>query len=742
MQDMTLPLVRDVVLIGGGHTHALVLRMWAMKPLPGVRLTVINPDPVAPYTGMLPGLIAGHYKREEILIDLVRLARFAGARLIMDRATGIDRAARQVFLANRPPLPYDLASLDIGITSDLPEVPGFAENAFSAKPLGAYASAWQRFVARALPSPSVVIIGGGVGGVELAMASAHRLKTAGTAPNVTLIDRGPVLLPQLSSQSRTTLAAALQAQGVTVLSSASPARAEPGRVVLADGRVLPSDFTLTVAGSRPYPWLQDTGLDLHGGYVSVDATLRSSDPLIFAAGDCAHLSHAPRPKAGVYAVRAAPVLLANLCASLTGQPLQRFDPQKNYLKLISLGEQTALADKWGLSAGGHWLWRLKDRIDAKFMAKFADYPAMTTADLPSPAVTGLAEALGDKPLCGGCGAKVGAEGLSAMMASLPRPKRPEVLAGVGDDAAILRTEAGVQVLTTDHLRTFTCDPRLMARLTAIHALGDIWAMGAEPQVALAQLILPRLSSDLQSRMLAEIMGAAAEVFGAAGADVVGGHTSQGAELTIGFTVTGLARHPLTKGCAQAGDALILTKPIGSGTILAAEMAMARLPDLMLGEVVAACFAQMQRPLAAASALLAPQAHAMTDVTGYGLAGHLIEVMQASGTSARLWLEAVPLMQGAEALAGAGEHSSLAPANRAALLGRIRGEGLATPRGALLFDPQTCGGLLAAVPAARAADLVAALHATGDSEAAVIGEVIGEVCSGAPEIWLAKRPGPD
>ncbi|MBI1172939.1 selenide, water dikinase SelD [bacterium] len=731
MQDATLPLVRDLVLIGGGHTHALILRMWAMKPLPGVRLTLINPDPVAPYTGMLPGLIAGHYRREEILIDLVRLARFAGARLILDRATGLDRAARQVLLAGRPPLPYDLASLDIGITSDLPELPGFAEHTHSAKPLGAYARAWEAFVARALPTPEVVIIGGGVGGVELAMASAHRLRQTGAAPGVTLIDRGPVLLPLLSAQSRAGLAAALQAQGVRVITSASPAQAEAGRVVLQGGRVLPADFTLTVAGSRPYPWLQDTGLVLHEGYVSVDAELRSSDPLVFAAGDCAHLSHAPRPKAGVYAVRAAPVLLANLRASLTGQSLRPFHPQRDYLKLISLGTKSALADKWGLRAGGPWLWRIKDRIDARFMAKFADYPAMPAPALPAPAVTGMAEAMGDKPLCGGCGAKVGTQGLSTMLASLPRPRRPEVLAGAGDDAAILRANGGVQVITTDHLRSFTCDPRLMARLTAIHALGDIWAMGARPQVALAQVILPRLSPDLQGRMLADVMGAAAEVFGAAGADVVGGHSSQGAELTIGFTVTGLAETPVTKGGAQPGDALILTKALGSGTILAAEMAMARPPDLMLGEIVAACHARMQRPQAEASALLAPAAHAMTDVTGFGLAGHLLEMMEASGTAARLWLDAVPLMPGAEALAALGEHSSLAPSNRAALLGRIRGESLASPRAALLVDPQTCGGLLASVPKARAEALLAGLHATGDLDTALIGEVI----AGPPVLHL-------
>lgn len=729
-----LPLIRDLVLIGGGHTHALVLRMGAMQPLPGLRLTLINPDPTAPYTGMLPGLIAGHYQRTEILIDLVRLARLAGARLILDRATGLDRAARTVLLAGRPPLPYDLASLDIGITSDLPDLPGFAENTFSAKPLGAYARAWDGFVAQGLPEPRVVIIGGGVGGVELALASAHRLRQSGVQAQITLVDRGAQLVPLLADRSRASLVRALQDYGVQTLSGLHPVRAEPGRVVLSDGHSLASDFTLTVAGARPQAWLAGTGLDLHQGFVSVDATLRTSDPLIFATGDCAHLSHAPRPKAGVYAVRAAPVLLANLRASLTGAALRPFNPQRDYLKLISLGGRSALADKWGLRGGGGWLWRLKDRIDRRFMAKFADYPAMARPALPHPAVLGLAEAMGDKPLCGGCGAKVGAEALGALVAALPRPHRAEVLAGAGDDAAVLRTAAGgVQVLTTDHLRSFCLDPRLMAELAAVHAMGDIWAMGAAPQVALAQIILPPLSPDLQARTLVEVMQAAASVFAAAGADVVGGHTSEGAELTLGFTVTGLASHPVPKAGARPGDALILTKALGSGMILAAEMAMARLPDLMmLGDVVQGCLDRMRRPQAQASAILAPWAHAMTDVTGFGLAGHLMEMMTASGTSARLWLDAVPLMPGAAQLAAQGEHSSLAPSNRAALLGRLRGAGLASPQGALLFDPQTCGGLLAAVPGGRARDLIAALHQAGDHEAAQI----GEVSAGPPEIVLS------
>jgi len=225
------------------------------------------------------------------------------------------------------------------------------------------------------------------------------------------------------------------------------------------------------------------------------------------------------------------------------------------------------------------------------------------------------------------------------------------------------------------------------------------------------------------------MATAAAVFRAAGADVVGGHTSVGAELTIGFTVTGLATRALAKGGARPGDVLILTKPLGTGTILAAEMAIARLPGLLLGEAVAAAFASMSRPMGPDAAILSAHAHAMTDVTGFGLAGHLMEMMDASGTAATLSLPAIPLLAGAASLTAAGHASSLAPANRAATAGRISG-----PDAPLLFDPQTAGGLLASVPRDQVTTLLAALLAAG-----VTAAIIGTVTAGTPALTLTNDP---
>ncbi len=725
MQAMAYPAVKDLVFVGGGHAHALVLRAFAMAPLPGVRLTVINPGPAAPYTGMLPGLIAGHYRRDEIMIDLLRLARQSGALAILDRATGIDRDRRLVHLADRPPIAYDLLSLDVGIASDLPDIPGYSDHAVSAKPLGRYAEAWEAFVTRALPAPRLTIIGGGVAGMELALASQHRLAGLGRTPAITVIERSAAVLPNIGRGARDSLLAHAARAGIRLVTGAEVAEIAAQSVRLTTGEVLASDFTLSVAGTRPQGWLADTGLALSQGFVTVGPTLQSSDPLIFAAGDCADLSHAPRPKAGVFAVREAPILHHNLRAALTGAAMKPYQPQRDYLKLVSTGGRGAVADKFGLRFGGAWLWRIKDRIDRNFMAMFTTGAAMAQPLPPTPRVEGLVEAMGPKPLCGGCGAKLGAEGLAAALATLPAPTRPDVLSGRGDDAAILKAATGVQVITTDHLRALTDDPRLMARIAVNHALGDIFAMGAKPQAALAQVILPRLSETLGARTLAEIMDEAAKVFAQAGADIVGGHSSTGAELNIGFTVTGLADRPITKAGAQPGDVLILTKALGSGTIMAAEMALTRLPGVILGEAVATCLATMGESLAPAASALAPIAHAMTDVTGFGLAGHLLEICEASNTGATLRLADLPLLPAAEALAEAGEASSLAPQNRAACLGRITGD-QTSARAALMFDPQTCGGLLAAVPASAAPALLARLPTA---------RIIGTVTEGPPRLHL-------
>ncbi|MCU0906465.1 MAG: selenide, water dikinase SelD, partial [Rhodobacteraceae bacterium] len=687
----SVPMTRDLVLLGGGHTHALVLRAWAMRPLPGARLTLVNPGPTAPYTGMLPGLVEGLYARDDLDIDLVRLARAAGARLILDRACGPDLAARTVRLEKGMPVPFDLLSIDVGVTSALPDVPG-AGLVVPAKPLDAFADRWAGFLDAAVAGgpADAAVIGGGVAGVELAVSMARALARAAPGrATVALIARG-ALLGGLPAGVQTRMRDALRQAGVTVHDHAT-VTAVTADAVLTEAGPVPSRFTVGAAGARPHDWLAATGLPQRDGYLTVDAFLRSTgDPGVYAAGDCADFAARPLPKAGVHAVRQAPVLLHNLRAELTGAMRRPYRPQRDFLKLISTGDRGAIGTKWGLSAQGTWVWRWKDAIDRRFMDRFRDLPAMALPPAPQGAARGVAEALGTAPPCGGCGSKVAQGTLAAALARLPTPARPDIESVAGDDAAVIVTGGLRQVLTTDHLRAFALDPRLVARVAAVHALSDIRAMGARPQAALAQMILPPLSPALQARWLDEIMAEAGAVLAAAGAPVVGGHTTVGAELTLGFTVTGLCEAPpITLAGARPGDALVLTKPIGTGVVLAAEM-QGRAP----GAAVVAAWASMADPQPGAGPALA-DAHAMTDVTGFGLAGHLLNLCDASGVGARIALDAVPFLPGALTLSQAGIASTLFPANRAAAGPRMTAPD--DPRVALLFDPQTGGGLLAAVP---------------------------------------------
>lgn len=730
--QLPLPLLKNVVFVGGGHAHALVLREWAMKPVAGAQLTVINPHPTAPYTGMLPGFVAGHYTRAELDIDIVKLARFAGARFILGKASAIDPEARTVTVAGRPPIPYDICSIDIGITSEMPTLPGFSQFGTPAKPLDNFADTWTRFVDKVASQPTasrpkVAVVGGGIGGSELSMAMHHRLTTLGHEPIVSLIDSGTILR-EVGESAQLGLNEALSDRGITSYEHSSATEITEAGVVLSDGSTVEADFVVGVAGARPYDWVESIGVETHDGFITIDDTLRSvSHDSIFAVGDCANMAFDPRPKAGVFAVRQAPVLTKNITATLRHRKLEKFDPQVDYLKLISLGGKAAGADKYKRFVSGAALWRLKDKIDRDFMDKLNDLPEMVIDPPPKNSVHGLrAELEQHPPLCGGCGAKVGLDVLAGPLGELPASTRTDVHRLPGDDAALLQLGSITQVITTDQLRAFTTDPYRMARIATLHALGDAWAMGASPQAVLVTVTLPQLGRGLQEEWLGEIMAGTAEALDGTGAEVVGGHTSMGAELALGYTVTGIASAPISLAGASAGQKLVLTRPLGSGVLLAAEMQLkARGQDVM------SLLDTLEQPQGdAAMALVRAGATAMTDVTGFGLAGHLFGIVRESSTdatplAAELDLAALPIYSGALEALRAGVRSHLYESNKAAV--PVVGHGARLP---LIFDPQTAGGMLAAVPAETADAAVAEIAALGHTCA-----VVGSIVSGEPTITV-------
>ncbi len=713
---------RDLVLVGGGHTHALALRMLAMRPVEGLRITLISPSSHTPYSGMLPGLVAGHYSFEETHIDLARLCQWAGVRFLAAEVTALDPESRRLSLAGRPDVHYDVLSLDIGSQPELDSVPGARAHAVPVKPVSGLWQRWQQLHERVaqehVSGRRVAVVGGGAGSVELALAMAHRLR--GEQAAIELWCGAPEILQNYNRRARRAAMTALQQHAVEVQLAARVEQVEPERLVLADGRDAPYDELFWCTGAAAAGWVAASGLPVdEAGFLAVRDTLQSpADERVFGAGDIATQVNHPRPKAGVYAVRQGPVLAHNLRAFLLGKPLREHRPQRRFLSLVSLGGRAATADKGPFSATGPWVWRWKDRIDRKFMARFEalpdSMPLRYWGRLPDVGVS-------SQPPCGGCGAKVGANALADVLAELgvefPGHCGGE---GAGEDAAPIPASGRI-VQSLDLLRELVADPWLMGRIAANHALSDLYACGARPVSALAAVTLPFAAGVIQRRDLKQLLAGALREFAAAGCVLTGGHSMQGRELSIGFAVNGVAMAPdgrlLGKRGLRPGDLLLLTRPLGTGALFAAHMQLAA--D---GRHVAAAIDRMLVSSGPAAALaLAHGASACTDITGFGLLGHLLEMLGPE-LGASLRLAHLPLLEGALAAVDRGIVSTMHESNAEAAAVLQQGSPVNDARLQMLFDPQTSGGLLIGVAPGTASRLCDELRRGGYPEAVIIGEV--------------------
>lgn len=334
----------------------------------GVSLTLVSRTAWSTYSGMLPGLLAGHYRRQDVEIDLERLCRYAGARFERDEVVGLDLATSEVCRAGSEPLRFDLVSLDTGC--DSATVPGVARHALSVKPIDRFperlAERWER---RAVPDAAVIaVVGGGAGGIEVAAALAHRHARA----TVLVVTEGEHILPGYPAPVRRKVERALRARSIEVRTGWRVARLEPSALCDAAGDRLEADAIVWVTGARAPAWPAESGLATDaGGFIAVDDSLRStSHPAVFAAGDVAAMIDHPRPKAGVFAVRQGPVLAENLRRAARGEPLVGFEPQAAFLSILALGDRTAIAARGRLCLEGRAMWRLKDRIDRRFVARY------------------------------------------------------------------------------------------------------------------------------------------------------------------------------------------------------------------------------------------------------------------------------------------------------------------------------------------------------------------------------------
>ena len=367
--------MKRLLLAGGGQAHALVLREIARRRITGVEIVAVSPSSHLRYSGMLPGWIAGHYALDELTVDFEPLARAAGARLVAAPITKLDLDQRVAFTERDEPLTFDVLSIATGAVIDVDAITGAREHALPLRPFEGFVAGWQQIMQRAEAAREtfrLTVIGGGAGGAEIALAATYWMRTMRAPAQVRLMTGCVPILPGHGPRARSLMTTALLKNGVEVI-DAIASRVAPGAVITEAGQTLDTDATLIVTGASAAAWLRDTGLALDdAGFIAVNSHLQStSHPFVFAAGDVVTLIQTPRPKSGVYAVRAAGPLAENLFAALAGQPLSAFRPQRRALYLLTTGPKHAIASwgQWGLA--GRWVWHWKNRIDRDYIAKLS-----------------------------------------------------------------------------------------------------------------------------------------------------------------------------------------------------------------------------------------------------------------------------------------------------------------------------------------------------------------------------------
>lgn len=704
-----------------------------MRPIKDAQLICVSNYWKASYSGMLPGVLAGQYETDRMEIDLVRLCASSGARLIVDEVTGIDHERRSLLFRDRADIPFSVLSIGIGSVPSMSGVNSESDTLLPIKPmqtfLGRLETKLRTLASKHSDRPlRLSVIGAGVGGTEITFCLGARLKKWFPQQEfeVSLVtsadDVATGCLPATIEIVETELAA----REISAVTGRRVNTVGENELTLSDGSKHPCDLAIWATSATAPALLGQFGLETDDrGFLHTETDLRAiGQDDIFVVGDSGTIKKTPTRKAGVFAVRQGPILWRNIQKLIRAKKpgearVERYDPQKDFLTLLNLGDGTAIAQYKGRAIKGGWAWKLKDYIDSKFMRMYQDYKPMEMKWEPPDEETQMR--------CTGCGGKIGGSVLSRVLHRLDVPQNEHVIVGLDepDDAAVVQSPGGrPMTVTADFFTAPVDDPYIVGRIAALNSASDVFAIGAKPLAALAIITIPFGGARRQEQVLYETLAGSMHEFRQMNCSLVGGHTIEGPNLTVGYTVLADqgTEKPRMKSLVRAGDKLVLTKPLGSGILLAAHMQalckadwMAELTETMLLSNQLAAELVDQFDIAG-----------LTDVTGFGLAGHLLEMLKPSGLSAKISMDATPLISGTKEMLASGIESTLAPANKDNEAFVKCPEALRNrPEFAALFDPQTCGGLLLGVSESNVDKFLQEL----ESQSNVISAVIGEVTEG-------------
>jgi selenide,water dikinase len=725
-------------LLGGGHSHVQLIRYFSMRPLKNTQIIVISRDIHTPYSGMLPGLIAGHYDFDDCHIDLAKLTRGGNIAFVAAASSGIDLEAQVVKFADRPSIYYDTLSINLGAVPNQ-ATEGVKSYALSVKPIDIFLRQLDEKLAllESQPTQPIAIVGGGAAGIEVAMALRTRLDSMDASNEILLIARNG-LLTEKSERFQQQARQQLTQRCIEIIED-EVTEVKPESILLKQVGEKSVLFTVWAAGAMARPWLQQTGLECtEDGFIAVKDTLQSvSHGNVFAAGDVATVVDHPRPKAGVFAVRQGKPLIENIKRQIAGTALKPFRPQQSFLTLLACGEKYAIGCKGKLYVSGKWVWRWKDYIDQKFMRQFTVTAKQGVEHSRlNKKLAGKNDSEGMR--CTGCGGKISGNVLTNALnlqldtndsiENTQLTSSNELKGIILADAAVVDIAGHKLIQSVDFFTDCIFDDFYLGQLVGIHAVNDLLASGIVPQSALSTIGLPQASDAIQSNRITQIMAGINQQLQQWGIAVSGGHTAETDQTQVGLSVSGLVPAQLEekesrqmlwqKSGANAGEVIVLTQAIGSGVLLAGYQGLqsqGRWVVQWLEQVLAS-----RSPIF--NALKQLEITAATDVSGFGLLGHLAEICQASNCGARIESSKVPVFVGAKQLAKTGVASSLLTSNIGYATAEYFGGTAEQQRywSCLLSDPQTAGGLVLTLSKSQAEQLMATYH-----QAVIIGEITSD-----------------
>ncbi|MBW3041359.1 selenide, water dikinase SelD [Prochlorococcus marinus] len=708
-----------IVLAGGGHTHALVLLRWAMNPKlkPAGMITLVNQSSTTIYSGMFPGVIAGKYKIDEILIDLRDLASKARVSFVMAQIEGIDLKKKKLLLVGRPEIEYSSLSLNIGTKTNLNSKPLITSDKNLAVPIKPFSESLKFIKDQDIykddsSAKPFEIVGAGFAGIEIAFSLRKRWP------------RRPIQLKVKSGRK---------------LSSNILKAIEDLNIEIIQNNLSTSYPALICTGNESFEWIKDSGLPIDQfGRVLTKNTLQVINyPELFAVGDCGVIKDDFRPSSGVWAVRCAIPLAKNLEAMNIGSKFGKWKPQKNAIQLLDINsskkDSKAFLAWGGFIIGPYsFLSRLKDLIDRNFISKFH-----FSNDLTS-------EMFSKREMieCRGCAAKLAYSPLKKTLKKLNLKEPPE------DDSIDigLLISGKTLIQSVDGFPSLVSDPWLTGRLLTFHSCSDIWACGGSVISAQSVVKLPSLANDVQQELLFQVLEGINSALTMQGAKLIGGHTlqsikasdeSSSLEIESSLTVNGIIDENAnfwSKGGMKKGDQILISRPLGTGVIFSAFMNAQVRPHII--DFVLKEMNKSQHEIVRDITKLESKypyvniVNACTDITGFGLLGHLSEMLESTNSYRSniniepvkiiLELDKIPFYNGVDELLDKGFESSLSPSNRI-FLENINGHKnlrfeliynefeldspLYNNMLKLLIDPQTCGPLVISCPSLYSEKLI-------------------------------------